>query len=127
MFQGPRVVSPKSQGLSSRFTGDRVPCPGSQGPRSQVLILDYVLDYPCFFLYIQDLISAGDNVCFISNKRCLRSSKKLHKMGLKKYLMNRSIPFFSNIFGMTADVSLVREAILFLSKLEAGCFQSKYK
>ena len=79
------------------------------------------------FLYIQDLISAGDNVCFISNKRCLRSSKKLHKMGLKKYLMNRSIPFFSNIFGMMADVSLVREAILFLSKSEAGCFQSEYK
>ena len=48
--------------------------------------------------------------------------QKPHKMSHKRYLMNRSTPFFGNFFGMIAKVSLVREVIVVISK-EIGPWQ----
>ena len=46
--------------------------------------------------------------------------KSPRKMGLKRYLMNKSSPFSVFFFGILADIFLVREAIVVISKETGG-------
>ena len=56
-----------------------------------------------------------------NNKRCLCGSKNSDRIGLKKYLMNRTTPFsVTFLVGMVVDFPLVREAIGFISKENKG-------
>ena len=58
----------------------------------------------------------------LNNKRCLCCSKNPDKMGLKRYLMNRTTPFsVTFLVGMVVDITLVREAIVVISK-ETKCW-----
>ena len=67
-------------------------------------------------------------IMYMTTRDAFTAAKNLHRIGLKRYLMNRSSRVLLIFLFWFAKIALIREEIVvLLKKRAAGCFRNLYK
>ena len=67
-------------------------------------------------------------IMYMTTRDAFTAAKHLHRIGLKRYLMNRSSRVLLTFLFWFAKIALIREEIVvLLKKRAAGCFRNLYK
>ena len=65
---------------------------------------------------------------YMTTRDAFTAAKNLHRIGIKRYLMNRSSRVLLIFLFLFAKITLIREEIVvLLKKRAAGCFRNLYK